>query len=55
MKTSFLFAAALAVVLAIPVTASAATDADIAELRGALEAVNRRLDALERRNIALEA
>jgi hypothetical protein len=51
MKTT-LIVAAFAAVLAGP--ASAATDADIVELRQALETVNRRLDALEERNRALE-
>jgi hypothetical protein len=45
----------LAAMLAEPVAAVAATDAEFAELRRALEQVTQRLDALEQQNQALEA
>jgi hypothetical protein len=45
---------ALALTLATPLTAMAATDAEIAELRRALEQVTQRLDALEQKNQTLE-
>ena len=55
MKKNPILAAAIAVILAAPVAATAATDAEIAEMRRALEAVNRRLDTLEQQNQTLEA
>ena len=55
MKLATLVAATLAALLAGPVSALAATDEDISELRRALEAVNLRLDALEQQNRALTA
>src|SRR5687767_3989164 len=55
MKHGTLLAAAIAAVLAGPPAAFAATDAEIAEMRRALEAVNQRLDTLEQQNQALEA
>ncbi len=46
---------ALAAILAVPVAATAQTDAEFAELRRALEQVTQRLDALEQKNQTLEA
>lgn len=54
MKRTIL-SAAIAAVLAGPSLAAAATDAEFAELRRALEGVTRRLDALEQQNQTLEA
>lgn len=53
MKRTIL-SAAIAAVLAGPSLAAAATDAEFAELRRALEGVSARLDALEQKNQTLE-
>lgn len=50
-----ILSAAIAAILAGPAAAVAASDADFAELRRALEQVNSRLDTLEQQNQTLEA
>lgn len=54
MNTKMLFGAAIAAILAAPVAAMAATDAEFADLRRALDQVTQRLDALEQKNQTLE-
>ncbi len=54
MNRKTLSGAVLAVILAAPLAAPAATDAEFAELRRALEQVTQRLNALEQKNQALE-
>jgi len=55
MNIKMLFGAAIAAIFAAPVAATAATDAEFAELRRALDQVTQRLDALEQKNQTLEA
>jgi hypothetical protein len=55
MNPRTLVGAAILAVLATPLAATAATDAEFAELRRALEQITQRLDALEQKNAALEA
>ncbi len=55
MNSKLLATALIAAILAAPATSlGAASDADIAELRRALQQVNQRLDALEQQNQALK-
>ena len=54
MNSKMLFGAALVAILTAPVSSMAATDAEFAELRRALDQVTQRLDALEQKNQALE-
>ena len=54
MNSKWLICATLAAILAAPVAVQAATDAEFAELRRALEQVTQRLDALEQKNQTLE-
>jgi hypothetical protein len=55
MNSKLLCGAALVAILAAPVSSMAATDAEFAELRRALDQVTQRLDSLEQKNAALEA
>jgi len=55
MNSRTLIGVALMAMLAAPVAATAASDAEFAELRRALEQVTQRLDALEQKNVALES
>jgi len=54
MNSKMLFGATLVAILAAPVSSMAATDAEFAELRRALDQVTQRLDALEQKNQTLE-
>ena len=54
MKSNLLTAALITAILVVPATSWGATDADLAELRRALQQVNQRLDTLEQQNQALK-
>ena len=54
MKSNLLTATLITAILVAPATSLGATDADIAELRRALQQVNQRLDALEQQNQSLK-
>ena len=54
MKSNLLTAALVTAILIVPATSWGATDADLAELRRALQQVSQRLDTLEQQNQALK-
>jgi Skp family chaperone for outer membrane proteins len=54
MKSNLLTATLITAILVAPATSLGATDADIVELRRALQQVNQRLDALEQQNQSLK-